>query len=86
MKSTGIIRRVDELGRIVLPISLRNRFEITEKDPLEIFIEGSSIILRKYEPFCVFCDDTKNLIDFQGKLVCKKCINKLAQNNLENNN
>ena len=86
MKSTGIIRRVDELGRIVLPISLRNRFEITEKDPLEIFIEGSSIILRKYEPFCVFCDDTKNLIDFQGKLVCKNCINKLAQNNLENNN
>ena len=86
MKSTGIVRRVDELGRIVLPISLRNRFEITEKDPLEIFIEGSSIILRKYEPFCVYCDDTKNLIEFQGKLVCKKCINKLSQNNSEENN
>lgn len=79
MKSTGIIRRVDELGRVVLPIELRNRFEITEKDPMEIFVDGSCIILKKHEPFCVFCEDTKNLVNFQGKLVCKKCINKLNQ-------
>lgn len=85
MKSTGIVRRVDELGRIVLPISLRNRFEITEKDPLEILIDGSNIVLKKYEPFCIFCEDTKNLVDFQGKLVCKKCISKLSKNQEENN-
>lgn len=80
MKSTGIIRRVDELGRVVLPIELRNKFEITEKDPMEIFVDGPCIILKKHEPFCVFCEDTKNLISFNGKLVCKKCINKLSQN------
>ena len=79
MKSTGIIRRVDELGRIVLPISLRNRFEITEKDPLEIFVDGNNIVLKKHAPFCIFCEETKNLVDFQGKLVCKKCISKLTE-------
>ena len=79
MKSTGIIRRIDELGRIVLPISLRNKFEITEKDPMEIFVDGSNIILRKHEPFCVFCEETKNLVEYKGKLVCKNCIEKLSK-------
>lgn len=79
MKSTGIIRRVDELGRVVLPIELRNKFNITEKDPLEIFVDNSCIILKKYEPFCTFCNETKDLIEFEGKLVCKKCLKKLSQ-------
>ena len=79
MKSTGIIRKVDELGRVVLPIELRNRFSISEKDPMEIFVDGPYIILKKHEPFCIFCESTKNLVDFQGKLVCEKCIKKLTK-------
>ena len=62
MKSTGIVRRVDELGRIVLPIELRRILDIGEKDALEIFVEGSSIVLKKYRPTCVFCDNTRDAI------------------------
>ena len=57
MKSTGIVRKVDELGRIVLPIELRRTFEIAERDSLEMYVEGSTIILKKYEPACIFCGD-----------------------------
>lgn len=78
MKSTGIIRRVDELGRVVLPIELRNKFGITEKDPMEIYVDGSSIILKKYEPNCIFCGNSKKLIDYQGKQVCEKCAEKIG--------
>lgn len=79
MKSTGIVRRVDELGRVVLPIELRNKFGITEKDPMEIYVDGSSIILKKYETNCIFCGNTKNLIDYQGKLLCEKCAEKISK-------
>ncbi len=82
IKSTGIIRKVDELGRVVIPIELRNKLNIFEKDPIEIFVDGSSIILKKYEPNCVFCGTTKKLVSFNDKLICKKCaekINKLAE-------
>jgi len=79
MKATGIIRRVDELGRVVIPIELRNKFEITEKDPMEIFVDGSSIILKKYEPNCIFCGSLKKLVDFQGKLICEKCTNSISK-------
>lgn len=79
MKATGIIRRVDELGRVVIPIELRNKFEITEKDPMEIFVDGSSIILKKYEPNCIFCGSSKKLVDFQGKLICEKCASNIAK-------
>ena len=78
MKSTGIIRRVDELGRVVIPIELRNKFGITEKDPMEIYVDGSSIILKKYEPNCIFCGNTKNLMTYKDKLVCSKCLAKLS--------
>lgn len=77
MKATGIVRRVDELGRVVIPIELRNKFDIKEKDPIEIYVEGSSIILKKYEPNCIFCGSSKNLVDFNDKLVCEKCIEKI---------
>ena len=83
MKSTGIIRRVDELGRVVIPIELRNKFGIYEKDPIEIFVDGSSIVLKKYEPNCIFCGNTKKLVSYNDKLVCAKCatkINKLSEN------
>ena len=79
MKSTGIIRRVDELGRVVIPIELRNKFGITEKDPMEIYVDGSSIILKKYEPNCIFCGSSKKLIDFQDKLIYEKCAEKISK-------
>ena len=79
MKSTGIVRRVDELGRVVIPIELRNKFGITEKDPMEIYVDGSSIILKKYEPNCIFCGSSKKLIDDQGRLICEKCAEKIGK-------
>ncbi len=81
MKATGIIRKVDELGRVVIPIELRNKFNINEKDELEIYVDSSSIILKKYEPNCIFCGNTKNLIEYKGKLICSKCAEKLAEKN-----
>lgn len=78
MKATGIIRRVDELGRVVIPIELRNKFEITEKDPMEIYVDGNSIILKKYEPNCIFCNSSKKLVEFEGKQICEKCIKSLT--------
>lgn len=77
MKETGIIRRVDELGRVVIPIEIRNKFDIVEKDPIEIYVEGSSIILKKFEPNCVFCGSTKNLVKYKDKLICNKCSDKI---------
>lgn len=74
MKSTGIVRKVDELGRIVLPIEMRRTLDIAEKDALEIYVEGDSIILRKYQPACIFCDNMKNVISFQGKNICSDCL------------
>ena len=77
MKSTGIIRKVDELGRIVLPIEMRRTLDIAEKDALEIYVEGSSVILKKYKPSCVFCDSSKEITVFKGKNVCPKCLKEL---------
>jgi len=74
MKSTGIVRRVDELGRVVLPIELRNKFEITEKDPLEIFVDGSSIVLKKVQDSCVFCGKGKQLKEYKGRMICESCL------------
>ena len=73
MKSTGIVRKVDELGRVVIPIEIRNQFDIAEKDPIEIYVEGSSIILKKFEPNCVFCGSSKDLVEYKDKLICSKC-------------
>lgn len=77
MKSTGIVRKVDELGRIVLPIELRRTLDIAEKDALEIYVEESSIILRKYEPACIFCDSAKNVTTYKGKNICAECLKEL---------
>lgn len=79
MKSTGIIRKVDELGRIVIPIELRNKLDIAIKDPIEIFVEGSSIVLKKYEQNCIFCGNTKELTSYKEKLICTKCLAKLSE-------
>lgn len=77
MKSTGIVRKVDELGRIVLPMELRRTLNIGDKDSLEIFIEDESIILRKYERGCQYCGSIEDVVTFKGKLVCVSCIEEM---------
>ena len=78
LKSTGIVRKVDELGRIVLPIELRRTLDINEKDPLEIFVEESTIVLKKYEPACIFCNDVKDVVIYKGRNICTNCIKELT--------
>lgn len=80
MKSTGIVRKVDELGRIVLPIELRRTLDIEIKDSIEIYVENNSIILKKYEPTCIFCGNSKDLITFNEKNICNKCLQQLKSN------
>jgi len=79
MKSTGIVRNVDELGRVVIPIEIRKQLKIAEKDPIEIYVDGSNIILKKHEPNCIFCGNSKKLKDYKGKLICDKCSNQIAE-------
>lgn len=79
MKSTGIVRKVDELGRVVIPIELRRTLNIGEKDALEIFTEGDTIILKKYEPACLFCGQAKDVRNLMGKKVCPKCIKEIGE-------
>lgn len=79
MKSTGIVRKLDELGRITLPIELRRTLGVGERDPLEIFVDEDKIVLRKYEPTDVFSGDKDELVDFHGKKVSKKSIIELAK-------
>ncbi|SMB89324.1 transcriptional regulator, AbrB family [Thermanaeromonas toyohensis ToBE] len=73
LKSTGVVRKVDELGRIVIPIELRRTLGIEEKDALEIYVDQEKIILKKYEPACVFCGNAENVTNFRGKNVCRDC-------------
>ena len=77
MKATGIVRKVDELGRIVLPIEMRRTLDIAERDALEIYVEGSSVILKKYKPSCIFCDSTKEVTEFKGKNICPRYLKDL---------
>ena len=79
MKSTGIVRKVDELGRIVLPIELRRTLGIEEKDRIEIFVDGESIIQRKYQSACIFCDNAKDIINYKGKNICPDCIRAMTE-------
>lgn len=79
MKSTGIVRKVDELGRIVLPIELRRNMNISEKDALEIFVEEETIVLKKYEPADIFTGTMDELIDYRGKKVSKSSILEMAK-------
>lgn len=74
MKSTGIVRKVDELGRIVLPIELRRTMDIAVRDPLEVFMAEDTVILKKHQPACVFCNSYKDLTSYKGKNVCSSCV------------
>jgi transcriptional pleiotropic regulator of transition state genes len=77
MKPTCMVRKVDDLGRIVIPKEIRKSFGIEDQDPLEIFVDGEFIVLKKYEPACCFCGEARDMVNFSGKLVCKSCIAKL---------
>jgi looped-hinge helix DNA binding domain, AbrB family len=77
MKSTGITRKVDELGRVVIPIELRRTLQIEEKDPLEIYVDGERIILKKYEPGCIFCSNADGVRSFKDKHICSACLDLL---------
>lgn len=79
MKSTGVVRRVDELGRIVLPMEIRKTLDIKQKDPIEIFIDEDKIVLQKYQPACLFCGKVEDIVYFSGKRVCAGCIEKMKQ-------
>ena len=79
MKTTGVIRQLDALGRIVLPIELRRTLDIGPKDMLEIFVEEGSVILRKYEPNCFFCGSNHGLVSYKEKMICRHCLKDLKE-------
>lgn len=79
MKAIGSVRKVDELGRIVIPKELRRTLNIEEGDPLEIFVDGEEVVLRKYEPGCVFCGNAKYVVEFKGKKICTNCIKDICK-------
>ena len=79
MKSTGIIRKVDELGRIVLPIEIRRTLDIAERDELEIFMDNDQIVLQKFEPSCIFCSSSQGLVQYRGKNICHECIRTIGK-------
>lgn len=79
MKAVGIVRRLDDLGRYVLPIEMRRTLNINIGDPLEIFVDGDSIILKKYEPSCIFCGEAKGVTKYKGKNICAACMTELRE-------
>lgn len=78
MKAVGIVRKLDDLGRYVLPVEIRRVLNINIGDPLEIFVEDENILLRKYEPACIFCNEAKNVTNYKGKNVCDNCMKELS--------
>ncbi len=79
MKSTGMVRQLDTLGRIVIPVELRRTMNLSLKDTLEIFVEGDQIVLKKYHPACIFCNDARDVVSYKGKLICKRCLDELRK-------
>ena len=80
MKAIGIVRKVDELGRIVLPIELRRTLDIEEKDSLEIYVDNDEIILKKYKPGCALCGESKkDMAEYNGKTICADCARDIAK-------
>lgn len=78
MKSTGIVRKIDELGRVVIPMEMRRSMSIEDGDAFEIFVDGGRIVLSKYEPLCIFCGGSDDLADHKGKRICKACREEIA--------
>lgn len=78
MKSTGIVRKVDELGRVVIPIELRRNLDIDVKDSVEIYVEDDKIVLKKYTPSCSFCNNVSDITIFKGRNICRTCLKELS--------
>lgn len=78
MKPAGVVRKVDQLGRIVLPKSLRKRYQMNEGDPVEILVQGDHIILERYRPRCVFCGSMVEVAEFKGRQVCSNCVKEMS--------
>ena len=82
VKSLGIVRKIDELGRIVLPIETRKRMELNAGDGVEIFVEKDRVILKKYEPSCIFCGESENVLNYKDKKICRRCLDELKKSEL----
>jgi len=79
MKSTGIVRKIDDLGRMVIPIELRKTMNINKKDPMEIFVDEEKIVLKKYEPACIFCGSADDTIEYKGRTICSECMHNMQE-------
>ena len=79
MKSTGIVRQIDDLGRIVIPKELRKTMDLDSKDSLEIYVENDTIIFSKYESGCIFCNELSNTFEYEGKTICKSCLEDMGK-------
>ena len=79
MKSTGIVRKMDTLGRVVIPVELRRTLGIDVKDPIEIYVEKDTIMLKKYRPACFFCDNATDLVSYNGRSLCRSCLKKINE-------
>ncbi len=79
LKSTGMVRKVDDLGRIVIPIELRRTMGIEERDALEIYVANDRIVLKKYEPACIFCGNADDAVNFKGKIICRECMKEVGK-------
>lgn len=77
MKSTGFVKKIDELGRILIPKELRSSMELDTRDALEMFVDGDRLVLQKYQPACIFCNNADEIIFFEGRRVCASCLSKL---------
>ena len=77
MKAIGIVRKIDELGRIVLPVEIRRTMDIKSHDAIEMFVSEDKIVLKKYAPACIFCNNADNVTNYCGKLICRDCLDNL---------
>ena len=79
MKPAGCLCKIDTLGRIVIPANVRKKYELSSGDSIEIFTQEDGIVLKKYNPACIFCGGMEEITNFNGKVICKKCVKRLAE-------
>ena len=85
MKSVGVVRKIDALGRVVLPIEIRRNLNLANEDCVEIFVEGDSVILKRWNPTCVFCGSTEQTKVYKEKVICESCLNDITAGNFDEN-
>lgn len=80
MRSTGCVRKLDELNRLVIPKELTRTMNFAERQAMEIYVDGEKIILQKYEPACIFCNEIKNgMVNYKGKILCPDCVKDMSK-------